>query len=58
MLETLDFLDRWPVPSRTLIAGDFNASHTLWQAGPYQNQGAWIAAWIESNNLAVLNQPN
>ncbi|KAL6405980.1 reverse transcriptase domain protein [Ilyonectria robusta] len=57
-LETLNFLDRWEVPSRCLIAGDFNASHTLWQAGPHRNQGARIASWIDSNNLAILNQPN
>ncbi|KAL6405975.1 high-affinity glucose transporter RGT2 [Ilyonectria robusta] len=57
-LETLDFLDSWTVPGRCLIAGDFNASHTLWQAGPHRNQGARIASWIDENDLAILNQPN
>ncbi|KAF7532988.1 hypothetical protein G7Z17_g13581 [Cylindrodendrum hubeiense] len=57
-LETLNFLDSWTVPSRCLIAGDFNASHTLWQAGPHRNQGTRIATWIDDNDLAVLNQPH
>ncbi|KAF5007694.1 hypothetical protein FDECE_5994 [Fusarium decemcellulare] len=40
---TLDLLLQWEVPNQCVIAGDFNACHSTWQAAATRNRGAIIA---------------
>ncbi|KAL6404545.1 hypothetical protein AUP68_13938 [Ilyonectria robusta] len=50
-------------PNQCNLCWDYHSRHSCdrtarCQVGPHRNQGARIAAWIEDNDLAVLNQPN
>ncbi|KID81211.1 Endonuclease/exonuclease/phosphatase [Metarhizium guizhouense ARSEF 977] len=56
--ETLDLLVQWPIPSRCVVVGDFNARHYSWQAGDTTGRGNDIASWASQNDLSLLNPPN
>ncbi|RFU78212.1 reverse transcriptase [Trichoderma arundinaceum] len=45
-------LEKWPPPQRTIIAGDFNATHWTWQPGRNPDTaGRRLAEWVESHDL-------
>ena len=51
----LDVLLNWPIPERTVVAGDFNAKHFSWQTGRLADRGEDVAAWAAQNGLSLLN---
>ncbi|KAM4058241.1 endonuclease-reverse transcriptase domain-containing protein [Hirsutella rhossiliensis] len=53
--EALDILLQWTTPGRCLVAGDFNAKHSSWQAGRLDGRGDDIAYWASENGLSLLN---
>ena len=52
---TTRLLDQGPLPSKYLIAGDFNAIHWSWQPNHEgTSPGSWVADWVEENDLMTL----
>jgi hypothetical protein len=46
-------------PQNTLLAGDFNTYHPLWQSNSQPSNGASrLTEWLESHGLALCLEPN
>jgi hypothetical protein len=51
----LEVLERWDVPQKVVIGGDFNASHWYWQPGlrRHWGEGDRIYSWAEKLGSSI-----
>ncbi|TGO06804.1 hypothetical protein BTUL_0501g00010 [Botrytis tulipae] len=57
-LDTINYITHLVPNERTIVGGDFNAKHDLWEPGVITaNQGAQLATWASEQGMEFIGTP-